>query len=492
MPVSHVTQNPISLQDTKIGDDLPAFVAASFPSTGHQRAARAAAILAAAFFLLWPALYNRFPLLYPDSINYLGDGSQMVHALHHWQRGHLGWMRSPIYSFGIFLLHWHRSPWPVVCAQALLTAWTLWLVVRTLLRSRQVVSYLAIVATLTLATGISWVLCWILPDILGALLYLCLYLIVFASERLARWERVGASGLVIWAANSHVTHLMLAIALCVWLWLLVPLWRSVLRPRVAALAYASVLVALAMALQVGANAYFTGSASLTGKHPPFLMARLLGDGPARRLLQQRCETLHWTICRFADKLPTDSDEFLWSGDSVMARATPAEAAAIRSEELPLLEATLHASPREQMRASLENFRTQLTYYDIEGFGNNTWAEHALPTVLPGADQPYHRSRQFHNAVASDLFSDIQDRAIPCSLLALVLLLPLCWRRRLTPLLTLSAVVLPAIVGNALLTGVLSVADSRYQVRVIWLLPLLALLMAASLLEARRRNTASVK
>jgi hypothetical protein len=33
-----------------------------------------AAVLAAALCLTWPAVYNRFPLLYPDSMSYLESG----------------------------------------------------------------------------------------------------------------------------------------------------------------------------------------------------------------------------------------------------------------------------------------------------------------------------------------------------------------------------------------------------------------------------------
>lgn len=48
----------------------------------HRPAFRhAAAVLLGAFFLAWPAIYNGFPLLYPDSMTYLGDGPAVARAI---------------------------------------------------------------------------------------------------------------------------------------------------------------------------------------------------------------------------------------------------------------------------------------------------------------------------------------------------------------------------------------------------------------------------
>jgi hypothetical protein len=45
------------------------------------RIQRVFAIFLAALFLTWPALLNRYPLLYPDSIGYLQDGRSVAAAL---------------------------------------------------------------------------------------------------------------------------------------------------------------------------------------------------------------------------------------------------------------------------------------------------------------------------------------------------------------------------------------------------------------------------
>src|SRR5260370_22636441 len=111
-------------------------------STGRA-AARVGAILFAAVVLAWPAFYNRYPLLYPDSISYMGDGSNVARALFHHEFTDYYGFRSLIYSLGILPLHWHVTPWPIVGFNALLTIYVLWLLVRSLFSERRLFHFLA-------------------------------------------------------------------------------------------------------------------------------------------------------------------------------------------------------------------------------------------------------------------------------------------------------------------------------------------------------------
>jgi hypothetical protein len=52
---------------------------------------------------------------------------------------------------------------------------------------------------------------------------------------------------------------------------------------------------------------------------------------------------------------------------------------------------------------------------------------------------------------------------------------------------LGTVVIFVILANALVTGVLANVEDRYQARVIWLLPLLAILFTLEWLEYRRQD-----
>ncbi len=80
------------------------------------------AVPAAAALLLWPALWNGYPIVFADTGTYLSQ------AINHYA----GWDRPVFYSLFMLPLHATVTLWPVVVVQALLTAWVLWLVCRVL------------------------------------------------------------------------------------------------------------------------------------------------------------------------------------------------------------------------------------------------------------------------------------------------------------------------------------------------------------------------
>jgi hypothetical protein len=267
------------------------------------------AVLTGMLLLVWPAFYNRYPLLYPDSMSYLEDGKLVAWALflHRLSADYGG--RSFIYCLGIFPLHWNITPWPLVALNAGLTSYVIWLVVRSVFPERAVAHFFALVLALTVLTGLPWFVSLIMPDVLGPVLYLSIYLLLFARESLSRVERPIVMLIAWWAVASHATHLMLAAAFCFLLLivaLLAPSMRKYLRPSIDV----AVLIFVAALAHLALHTFLYGEPSLNGKRPPFLMARVIADGPGRLYLEQHCGNLKLLVCDYLAKIPNDSDEFL--------------------------------------------------------------------------------------------------------------------------------------------------------------------------------------
>jgi hypothetical protein len=448
-------------------------------SREQSKPARSLAIILGAFTLCWPAFYNRYPLLFPDSISYIGDGSRIARAVFLHQLSADYGMRSLVYSLTLQPFHWNLSVWPIVFLNALITAWILWLVVRCILPRRTAEYYLGIVALLSAFTSASWYVSLIMPDILGPALYLAIYLLVFARDTLSKPERIALALIACWATASHATHLMLAAILCAGLILLLAL--RPMRRYIRGIAEVAALLTIAALAQISLNAYLYGQPTLDARRPPYLMARILGDGPGRDYLQQHCPHANWLLCDHLANLPATDDEFLWAEGSIWSTATEEQQQELRREELPFVLATLHAYPRQQLAHSLDNAWQQLINFDIHDFDSNTWMDAALPTVLHGAAAPYSRSRQAHTALPEDLFSTIHFWAVILSLPIILLALIL---RRPPRLIALTLIILPVVAANAALTGILSDLDGRYQARVVWLIPLLAALTLISALNPR--------
>jgi hypothetical protein len=445
------------------------------------------AVLAAALVMSWPAVYNGYPLLYPDSMSYLRQGAPVAKAVFlHRFAGYYGG-RSLIYSVGILPFHWNVTAWPVVALNALVTAYILWLVGRSLLPERMPQAYLVLVGLLSLLTGLGWFVGWIMPDIFGPVLYLAIYLLVFAPETLSRTGRRAVVLIAAWCVASHITHLMLAVGLCVLFVAVLAVRRQLTRRALGPVATVAMIALVAAAAQVALHTYLYGKPSLNGQRPPFVMARMIADGPGRWYLHRHCPALHVAICAHSHELPDNVDDFLWSAKSIWQRASLAEQERIRNEETPIVLGTLRAYPREELVVSAEHFWQQLQTFDLSDYDANPWILAMVDTVLPGARPRYLATRQARETLHDEFFSSVQAGAVLASLV-LIVCSALFWRQAWTPrVIGLATIIGFVVIANAAVTGVLANVEERYQARVIWLVPLLAVVLGLTWLDERRRT-----
>lgn len=460
-------------------------------SVTRARIPRLVAVLAGALAILWPAIYNRFPMLYPDSMTYLADGSPVARAVFLHRFSEYYGMRSFVYSFGILPLHWTRSPWPVVILNALLAAWVLWLVARSVAPRRTVLSYLLLVLPLSALTSLSWYVSLVMPDILGPLLYLSVYLLVFARETLSRRERIALYPLVWWATASHATHLLLISGLCV---LLLPLLfvRDAATPqRRRGLGAIAGCILLAACCHLALHRYLYGEASLNGERPAFLTARIIADGPGRRYLEAHCMEKggreDWVICRYVDRLTDDVDNFLWAPDGIWESTPVADQRLMVRQESAFVAATLRAYPAAQIRASLGNFWRQLLEFGLDDLDPSSYVLDDFASTMPAAKPHYLASRQARDEMPLDRFTAIQNVTVSVSLVLIALLAPFVLRSSAS-LRGLSFVVVTMVLANAFVTGAMSMVDPRFESRVIWLVPMLAGLFVLAAIEHRTAAT----
>jgi hypothetical protein len=448
-------------------------------------------ISAAALMMLWPAIFNGYPILYPDAMMYMHDGLLAARALFlHQYSAHYG-TRSNVYGLSIVPLHWNASAWPIVVVNALLLAWVILLVVRSVLLGRTSRYYLGLLALLSLLTGMSWYVSLPTPDILGPMLYLAIYLLVFVPEGLSRTERWALyldSG---WGIASHSSHLLVAAGL--WLGLVSLMKRPTPMQR-RGLAQVAGVIVVAVGVQVAVNWALIGRPALNPDRAPFLMARVVADGPGRWYLQQHCGDRHWAICEDVGRLPDSAEDFLWFQAGLWTGAPESKRLRLQQEEMPLVEATLRAYPWAELRFNTIAIRRQL----LRSFGLMELSLNpALITdfymVLPGERSRYLATRQAQDRLPLRLFSTIQAWMVGMSL---AILGWFGWMRlrhkraglRSVPggrLAGLALVLGLAVVGNAVVCATLSTVSQRLGGRVIWLVPLVAGLMAATLTEEWR-------
>jgi len=437
--------------------------------------------LAALALLLWPALVSGYPLIYPDTLDYLGTGRAAWAALLHAQHSAFYAVRSPVYAAAIYLFHWNHTPWPILALNAGAVLFTVYLVTRALVQRDARRKTLVVLAVVSIVSGLSWYTSLLMPDIFGAPLYLAIYLFAFARETLRPVEKIVLAALAIFGALAHASHLLLAIGLCATLWLVWLMLRG--RKSSSGLTMHSLCVVTsvvmgAIFLQLVVNQRLYGHASLDGERPPFLEAHIIADGTGARYLREHCmEHPDWALCHHLDNLSAYEDDFLWDGNGIWAAASEAEQAQLRREEMPLILATVRAYPAQQAAVSLKNFWRQLTDFAIDDGDNNGYMQAHLSDEIPGASADYDRSLQVRAAMPQGFFTIVQNVTVVASLVFIAFALPRTLRRTgiyRDRLLALSGVIFFVVPGNAFISGVLSAVDSRYQARIVWLIPLLAM------------------
>jgi hypothetical protein len=445
---------------------------------------RALTIFAAALLSMWPALLNRYPLLYADSLSYLDGGLPVLRALRPRPATFIG-MRSEFYSLGIFAFHWGISPWPVVVLQALLTAYIVWLVTRAFVAKHTVAKYLILMALLSGFTSMSWYVSLVMPDILGPILYLCICLLVFAPETLSKREHWAVAFIAWFGIVSHSTHFVLTLWIIAILAALLLFKSRLVQHRGRALGEIALLVAVAAAAQVALHTYLYHEPSLNGRRLPYLSARFVADGPEKWYLQQHCATEQWVLCANLKNLPDNDDEFIWGENTIWTKSSPADQQLILKQETPLLLATLRTYPRQQLAISLGSFVQQLNDFGVNDFDNNTWMEESIEETMPGAHACYERSLQARSIVPTNFFTQLQRWTVCAAILVLIASLPWLWRTHQTRFQGFLIVIIPTLIANAFITAVASEVDSRFQARVVWLLPLLAGLIVFCWEDSRR-------
>jgi hypothetical protein len=432
------------------------------PSGARARAGAMAPVFLAAALLCWPALVNGYPLVFSDTGTYLSQ------AIEHY----LGWDRPPFYSLFLFALHVRLTTWPVVAAQALLCAHTLFLLCRALRPDAGRWAVVPVSAILSLGTSLPWLASQLMPDVFTAPLVIALFLLCVLPERLSPRERLW---LVLFATGmiaAHLSHLPLALALIL---VLLPLQRR-LGGAPPGRRDARVLLAPAMAMLAlaGVNLAGHGRAALAPYGNIFLLSRVIYDGPGADALRADCPAAGWRLCRWADALPATADEFLWQPTSPLIRAGGAKVES--SEADAIIRAAVLREPLREARAMATNALAQFVRFGT-GDGLVPWPDTVLPWLARG----------FPPREVAEFEAGLQMRGrldLPLPLLALHEVLAVLgmlgvlaglWRGRTAPLRGFCLAVLLALAVNAAVTGALSGPHDRYQSRIVWLAPLAALL-----------------
>ena len=422
--------------------------------------------------LITPALWNGFPLIFPDT------GGYLMRPL----EGTLDMGRSAFY--GLFLDGGIAFAfWPNVIAQAALIGWLIVLALRALGLSGRPWLALGIVVLLSVSTSLPWVAAQLMPDILFPAAVLSLHLLIFRNDTLSTFERFALAGVIAFAIASHMAAAGLAVGMVVGVWILGRIaLLSIPKPR---LTFATAAVGAGILLCPVSNWVITGSFAFTPGGSSFIFGRLAEDGIVSKYLEEHCPDPALRLCAFkAQMADIDADDWLWDPESPFWKLDGWQG--LGGEEEKIILATLKDYPLVHLVDAANDIFDQLTSFQTEiSMDDNgptigafhDWMPQLVPQLMNARQQTGHI-----NVAALNLLH------VPVAALAMVTLLAvMIWHRRLNippQFVALGVTVLLALCINAAICAVFAHSVDRYQSR---LAPLALLVVVMIGIEYWRRT-----
>ncbi len=453
-------------------------------------------IAALAIMLMWPAAWNGFPLIFPDSGVYFGIIYGHDFAVD--RSSFYGLLLKPVVS----ALPALAGLWFGIMVQCLAVAAVVWATAKRLIPKLSPMYALPFLAVFALATSVAWHAGQYMPDAFTGPLILVTWLAALRdpSEDCAATLWLA----VIVMALMHYTHLPLLLGVAFTTIACSPAagvaLRSAFRRGVAAL----LSVGIATALLIVANGSLLGRWNVAPMGPAFLFARLTEDGLTRPWLKDNCgKSAPRELCAARAEIPDDSQVLLWSGDSPynswvwyprseqerwtwIDRLAAANSGAIAAR--PMAFAT------NSLRSGLRQFASFQAIDDLcpqSCGGEQSGPAAALKLYRPAAEGPLRASRQVAGTTPVALVRALTTPVATFSLILLPVLLWCAGRRGDRLALSLLMSIAAALVTNALIAGAFSDVHDRYQSRIIWLVPFAAAVVIARWSQTFRRSRISL-
>ena len=423
------------------------------------------------YMLLWVAIFNGYPVFYPDSGQYLGVSVDLQPSIY----------RTISYSIFIRLVTFGTSPWLVVIAQSVITIFILRSAFKFIVRQnatseRGGLVFLGLMVFLAFGTTLPWFVGQIMPDVFTGLSLLSLFLLLYDSKMsLGRTALISAVLCI--SIGTHITHLLTVTLLLLAMFVLRifgafrEFWPTRSAKGIVVFVFLPIMVIAGLLALSNWRSGF-GFTLFPGK-PVFLFGRLIESGLAADYLQQRCEIEQLTPCKYLHNLPQSSEDFLWGSHPLLKEMGGWSGAS--DEASRMASATIRQYP---VRFAVECVRQMFRQFFAFTAGSGNYAIRSGPEfdgfreLYPGDIPKYLRSRQSIGKLAMDAYrvSPVYA-AVFWGSFGVCLLALFTGRLRVRMANQLFILTLIFLFSNALATGALANVNDRYQARASWLMGL---------------------
>jgi hypothetical protein len=321
-----------------------------------------------------------------------------------------------------------------------------------------------------------------MPDILAGVGICAALLLTVFFRRITTGIRIALVLLVAFCITAHGSHLpiigltLAAGAMASW-----RLGNVASGSKLGAIGWFASPILLGVVATLATSYVAFSEMSLWPKRYPIQLARSVADGPGAWYLHDHCAIEHYAVCEvLGPNPPRDILEFLWGPNGLRHKASPAQMDRIRAEEATIIRRAALTYPAFQIRRSATNaFEQLIDFGPALLFGSRMLGSGQEMTPVPVTpDRPAVK------AVAKIL--------IYTGFVASILFLLIARRRLTAQEIAALAVVTVGLVSNAAVCGALSAVAARYQGRVAWVLPAVAVMILVRMATDRDSRVTTAK
>ncbi|MBK5284593.1 MAG: hypothetical protein JJE25_04265 [Bacteroidia bacterium] len=437
-------------------------------------------------FLILPALQNGYPLVFSDTGTYIYSGYDKFVPIDR----PLGYGLF-IYLFGKII----SSLWVIVILQAMFVIATCHLFVRLFLptgKSFPVTCLLLI--TLSFFTGVSNYNSIIIPDIFTSLLLISLAVLLFHNN-LSSISKILLALLIIFSITFHFSNLMLALG-CVLIFII----ASFVLPTKIHKVNLKKLVFVSDVLLTGWIAmplihYFHGNEFVWSRAKNvIIMGKFVECGVLKIYLDDKCPDALPSLCNQKNNLPQHAWQFLWEDSPLKDKDCLANGGWVncwiqKDKEYSPIVRDIITTPKYLRIFAYDSFVASVKQLMTFGIVMMTPLNENGPVLwlikkyYPNELNQYTSTEQSKRKVFYYGKTLVQNIVVVISLIIIILLLiKKSFRKTLTPqIINMVFFVFTGLVLNAFICATFSDMVDRYQGRVIWLIPLIALTMLVRLI-----------
>jgi hypothetical protein len=420
------------------------------------------------------ALFNRFPIVLPDTGAYMVSGFTYTFLPE----------RPIIYGLFIAITGMKSTLWLPIFAQGLIISYLIYKLVFFLKFKYPLLLTFISIVLLIFTTGFSTYASQVMPDIFTSCSIISLILLVLYKE-LNVIEKIILSFIFLLSTLVHSSHLFInLISLTIFSVFYFFIKR---KNKLENISGKNLLLSWCLIMLTFLSVPFTNylafgefKFSLTNG---FLLGRFAENGILDKFLEENCsQKNNYKLCEFQNKIPHSCASFLWDYNGAFYKSGGWEDSS--GEHKRIIDAIM-SNPEYLTGHILESIKVtneQIFNYRA-GDGIMPFKEGSSPYVhiawlLPGELKSYIISDQNANKLDFTSLNNRQIWAVNIGLiiLAIIFLNPDFYRIENSAKIYAAILIIIFILSNAFICGTLSGVFHRYQGRIIWLLPFLSFIL----------------